>query len=243
MGKPAGLIGVIGGAGVLAGAELPRLIALKVALAGARFDQDHPPLALIQATQAPSRSLFLEGRGESFVPAYQTAARQLEALGATVIGMACNTAHAAHAEIQAATGVPVIDLVAAALHAATIAAPRADIGLITSDGTRHAGVYEAAAARAGHRVRLVHVEPSMQAEVTQAIIAVKRGAGDAAPFEAAAQALVGAGVGSVILGCTEIPLVWRVRSVDGTPVIDTLDLLADLLLTATGRADATGSAP
>ena len=227
-------IGIVGGAGVAASAALVQRIVDIVTDRGARFDQDHPEVILIQATQAPSRSLWLEGRGPSFVPAYVETARRLRAAGAGVIAMCCNTAHAAHGEIENAAGLPVIDLIAKAAREAIDAASQGEaIGVLSSSGTRAAGLYRDAIAKAAPGRLVVEPDEAAQTLVTDGIIGVKRGShrqpdGHPSPadlFTKAADSLVARGAGVVILGCTEIPLAfpasWR-----GAPTVDTIDVLA-----------------
>ena len=54
------MIGIIGGAGVAATNKLLELIENKLTKEGAFRDCHHPEMIIWQATQAPSRSLFLE---------------------------------------------------------------------------------------------------------------------------------------------------------------------------------------
>ena len=62
------MLGVIGGNGVAATNRLCQLIEQKMTEVGAFRDVHHPEMIIWQATQAPSRSMYLEGRGESFIP-------------------------------------------------------------------------------------------------------------------------------------------------------------------------------
>lgn len=227
-------IGILGGAGVAASAFLVQRIVDIVTDRGASFDQEHPEVILIQATQAPSRSLWLEGRGPSFVPAYVETAGRLRAAGAGIIAMCCNTAHAAHGEIADAAGVPVINLIAASVGEAIAAAGEGQaIGVLSSSGTRAAGLYRDAIARAAPGRPVVEPDEAAQAMVTQGIIGVKRGRhrrtderpSPAGLFADAADSLVARGAGVVILGCTEIPLAFP-ASWSGAPTVDTIDVLA-----------------
>jgi aspartate racemase len=83
------IIGVIGGAGVAATNKLLELIEIKVTKGGAFRDCHHPEMIIYQATQVPSRSMFLEGRGESFVSGYVDVAKKLKNAGATKCCMCC----------------------------------------------------------------------------------------------------------------------------------------------------------
>lgn len=226
-------IGILGGAGVAASAELVRRIVDLVTEQGARFDQEHPEVILIQATQAPSRSLWLEGRGPSFVPSYVETATRLRQAGAGIVAMCCNTAHAAHAEIAAAADVQLLDLIELSVAEALVLAKGRPVGILSSSGTRLAGLYHKALAAAAPASVLLESDEAGQARVTEGIVAVKRGRRHgtaAAPgpdrlFAEAADDLVTRGAGVVILGCTEIPLAFP-PDWTAAPTVDTIDVLA-----------------
>lgn len=56
------MIGIIGGNGVAATNRLAELLEEKFVKDGAYRDAHHPEMIIWQATQAPSRSMYLEGR-------------------------------------------------------------------------------------------------------------------------------------------------------------------------------------
>ena len=64
------MLGIIGGNGVAATNRLLELIEEKYTRNGAFRDAHHPEMIVWQATQAPSRSMYLEGKGESFISDY-----------------------------------------------------------------------------------------------------------------------------------------------------------------------------
>lgn len=70
-------IGIIGGAGVAATNKLLELVEVKITKRGAFRDCHHPEMIVYQATKVPSRSLFLENKGENFVEAYIDIAKKL----------------------------------------------------------------------------------------------------------------------------------------------------------------------
>ncbi len=77
---------------------------------GAFRDAHHPEMLIWQATQVPSRSLYYEGRGESFIPGYIDIGNKMKLCGVTKIAMCCNTAHMAIEEIAEAVGLPFINI-------------------------------------------------------------------------------------------------------------------------------------
>ena len=81
------MLGIIGGNGVAATNRLLALIEEKITKAGAYRDCHHPEMIIWQATQAPSRSMYLEGRGPSFIEDYVNIGRKLKDCGCTEICM------------------------------------------------------------------------------------------------------------------------------------------------------------
>ena len=102
------MIGVIGANGVAATNELLRLIEEAITRKGAFRDCHHPEMLVFQATQVPSRSMFLEGRGPSFIPQYTEIGKMMRQAGCTELCMCCNTAHFAVDELEKAIGLPFI---------------------------------------------------------------------------------------------------------------------------------------
>jgi aspartate racemase len=87
------VIGILGGMGPAAGIDLANKV---TAQTQAQSDHDHLPVALLSYPERiVDRSTFLFGETDTN-PAYALAEimRQLEAAGAVVAGMPCNTAHA-----------------------------------------------------------------------------------------------------------------------------------------------------
>ena len=104
------MIGVIGGAGVAATNKLCELIEEKMTESGAFRDAHHPEMLIWQATKVPSRSMYYEGRGETFIPDYIDIGKKMKRCGVTKIAMCCNTAHMAIDEIEDAVGLPFINI-------------------------------------------------------------------------------------------------------------------------------------
>jgi aspartate racemase len=103
-------IGIIGGAGVAATNKLNELIEIELTKKGAFRDCHHPEIIIYQATQVPSRSMYLEGKGKSFIDDYIDIAKKLKRLGAEKLCMCCNTAHYAIDEIEERSNIPFINL-------------------------------------------------------------------------------------------------------------------------------------
>jgi len=135
------MIGIIGGAGVAATNKLCELLENRLTQDGAYRDAHHPELIVYHTTQAPSRSMYLEGKGPSFIEDYIAVGKKLKSAGATVLCMCCNTAHFAIDEIQSQIGLPFINMVEEVI----LEVQKKEIkkvGLIAIDGCSKGKVYE-----------------------------------------------------------------------------------------------------
>lgn len=229
-------LGIIGGAGVAATNTLLTLLEEHFTRNGAFRDAHHPETIAYYATQAPSRSMFLEGRGPSFVEDYVAVGRKLTAAGATVLCMSCNSAHAAFDQIEAEVQAPfinMIDMVGTRVHASF---PGKRIGLIASDGCLASEVYERAFGKLCPGATIVYPDGDHQAETTRGICNVKTAsrflpAGHpdrpATIFGSVCGHLRARGADAIVLGCTDIAVDFRRTAYDGVPLIDSLTVLAD----------------
>ncbi len=132
--------GIIGGNGVAATNRLLDMVERKVTARGGFRDAHHPEFLVAYDTQSPSRSMFLEGRGESFVPGYVETARMLKANGCSKICMCCNTAHYAIDQIAGESGADFINLLEVTAKCAEQKGLRR-IELWVTDGARKFDIY------------------------------------------------------------------------------------------------------
>ncbi|GAA1828662.1 aspartate racemase [Pseudonocardia ailaonensis] len=201
------LVGVLGGMGPSATADFYRKV---IDLTAARRDQDHVRLAIWADPTTPDRTTALLGGGASPVPALVRGLRALEACGARVIAIPCNTAHAYLADLRAVSGTPVLDMVDLAVARVRRIAPTVTrIGVLATRGTHRSGLYDRAAAT--HGIEVVHLPDPHQGEYVDAAIAMVKGGRDlglaGSLVARATRALGDLGAEAAIAGCTEIPLV------------------------------------
>ena len=166
------IIGVIGGNGVAATNKLCDMIERRITLNGAFRDAHHPEMIVWQATQVPSRSMFLEGKGESFIPGYIDIAQKLEKCGATRLCMCCNTAHYAIDEIRAAVQIPFIDMIEATVLEIKKSG-RKKVGIMASDGCVKYRIYDRYIEKICPNVHVVYPSGSYQKLVTKGICNIK----------------------------------------------------------------------
>lgn len=230
------MIGVIGGAGVAAGARLAAHLEELVTAMGAYRDVHHPELILWQATSAPSRSLFLEGRGPDFMPTYVNIGRQMKACGADVFCMACNAAHSRAVQIEQAVGLPLIHLLGELFAVSRERYPQAKkVGVLSSAGSRDCHIFDNHATG----LDLLFANNEIQQLITAGICGVKnnrRSLPETHPerprvqFLEACRNLIAGGAQVLALACSDIGADFPFDEVDGTPVVDSMKVLAEAIL-------------
>ena len=219
-------IGILGGMGPAATLDFyGRLVNLR----GASSDEEHPPCLLNSATQVPDRTNHIVGVGPDPTPALVEGVMVLEAGGADFIAIPCNTAHAYLSAMREAVGIPVLDMIAAAVAAVHRDVPDAErVGILATTGTLRMGLYDGLLREAGQEP--LHPEESEQVQVMDAIHSIK--GGNVGPDERllrTALALVDRGAGAIIMGCTEIPLGLDTERCP-VKVIDATQALAEMTL-------------
>lgn len=214
-------VGILGGMGPAAGADFARLFVdsctdVMRAMGVAVTDQAYPEHWLAQVP-IPDRtaSLLLESRGtDAPLESMKQVAARLGALGARTLAIACNTAHAWHASLQRC--MPDLEVIHGVQEVAIELARRGvrDVGLLATEGTYHAGVYQEALEHAG---LACHTPTPAERQLLMEGIyqGVKAGNLPFARerFEAVTRALAERhGTDAVIMGCTEIPLALKAGS-------------------------------
>lgn len=217
-------IGVLGGMGPLATAYFFQRL---IEATPARCDQDHIPLLIRSVPQIPDRSESILMGGSSPCPALVAGARALEAAGADLLAVPCNTAHFWLPELRQAVGIPVLDVVDAVLWGARSMPRGTCLALCATTGSLVAGFYQRRLAEAGYRILLPDID--MQTASVEAAIRCAK-AGDLAAardcFEPALARLQQRGAAAAILACTELPLITATMARPPLPVLDTAALLA-----------------
>jgi len=229
------MLGIIGGAGVAATNLLLTRIEHSFTAAGAFRDAHHPEILCHQATQVPSRSLFLEGKGESFIPEYQQIAKNLELSGASLIAMCCNTAHAAYQEIAASVNIPLINLIEETMICVSKSQANT-IGLLASEGCVISGIYQNWFSLYCPEKKLVFLNQKQQDLVTKGIVNIKnthRFSSEFNPnrpnflFHEVINQLHESGCDGVILGCTDIAVDFFEDNRPEVLIFDSLKILTE----------------
>ncbi len=223
------IVGILGGMGPAATADLYAKI---IAATPATRDQDHLHVVIWADPTVPDRSTALLHGGEDPTPWLIRGAMQLLAMGASLIAVPCNTAHAFLPRIERQIAIPFLHMMDETATAVERAHPTIQrVGLLATSGTIASGLYQEWFAT--HHIAVVVPNDDFQERfVMRAIDRVK--AGDTGPETTALLADVGAhlvaqGAEALIAGCTELPIVFR----DGNasvPVIDPTLVLAEAIV-------------
>jgi aspartate racemase len=210
------MIGVIGGNGVAATNKLCELIETAKVAGGALQDAHHPEMLIWQATLVPSRSMYLEGKGESFIDHYIDIAKKLKNCGATKICMCCNAAHYALDEISGKADISMIDLIDEVVFEVKSRSPR-KIALLASAGTIKAELYQKKFSRHAPEIEIIYPDVIIQELVTEGIRNVKnmnrfRPKSDTNNpnniFNRLYKFFFKLGADIVVMGCTDIGVVY-----------------------------------
>lgn len=224
------VVGILGGMGPEATVDLMRRV---IAATPAEDDIDHIHMLVDSNPKVPSRiAALIDETGESPLPELIRMARGLEANGATVLAIACNTAHAYAPAIAAAVDIELLDMVALTVaRVASMPLVHRRVGLLASTAVLKVGLYERALAAENIATR----PPARQDDLMAIIRAVKRGdtgAEQRAKFVGIARELAG-DVDLLLIACTELSLLADSLDRD-PPVIDAMDVLVEKIV-AVGR--------
>lgn len=203
-------IGLVGGLGPAATVDLYDKI---VKASPAKTDQKHYKVIVEQNPQIPDRTAYLLNGGTDPTLALYAACRKLEKDGADIILIPCNTAHAFFESIAPHLKAKMINMQQTTLEEIIEKLGKdKPVGLMATDGTVKTGIYKNKADQMG--ITLVTPEPKYQALVMEAIYGPK---GAKAGFtngvcreqllEAGRHLVRDKGAASLILGCTELPLI------------------------------------
>jgi aspartate racemase len=219
-------IGILGGMGPQASNRLYELLITKTArLTKAAVDEDYPEIVLF-SVPVPN---FISDKSKLVQATTMLIERtkRLEQAGCSINGIACNTAHLLLPELQAVTNVPFVSL---PKQVAQIISEQGyqRVGLLATPTTLGSRLYDDAVSSA----LLIRPDEKL-ASLTEATIYRKlanqlEAKEKVAYMRSVEDFMITMKLDAVILGCTELPLVFG--ETNDPRIIDTLDVLADALL-------------
>lgn len=221
-------IGILGGMGPQASAKLYELLIKGTQkYTPAAVDDDYPEIVLLNVP-VPN---FISNKYELPKAKQMLIERtkQLEQAGCTVNGIACNTAHILLPELQAVTNVPFLSIPKLVAEQAKAAGSKR-VGLLATPTTLSSTLYDEALASIADIVRpnlefAEQIEQYIYKQLNDTLDNKER-----QQFRARVKTFKESNaLDAVILGCTELPLVYG-ESLDDSTIIDTLQVLATKLL-------------
>lgn len=237
------VIGIVGGAGPYAGLDLVRKILEETI---AEKDQDHlDMIGLFKPGDLIDRTEYLVNPNLSN-PGLTIArqALELERMGAQVVAIPCNTAHApAIFDVvleelrQKCSGLIFVNMIQETVNYLKQHYPYVNqVGVLSTIGTRNSGVYARYIDRAGLKNLLLSQE--LQECVHQAVYDTHYGIKSTGystnraqhDLLSGAHALAENGAEVILLGCTEIPLAVNENRIGSAYILDPTRVLARALI-------------
>jgi len=217
------IIGILGGMGPEATVDIFQKI---VRFTKAKKDQDHLRIIIDNNPKIPDRTASIEKGDDSIVEYLCDTAVNLQKAGAHFIIIPCNTAHYFIKEIERAVAIPLINMIAEAVTAVK-KAKITSAGILATSGTIKTKLYQNEFDRAG--IHWVIPDIESQKNIMEAITLVKRGddkPGISKKLLYEIKKLIKKNIEGIVLGCTEIPLVFPYSQVK-ISVFDATTILAE----------------
>lgn len=230
-------IGIVGGVGPTAGTDLANKVFRHT---DAHKDQDHINLYLTSCPSIiPDRTGFLLDGGADPAPGITQCIEKLAMCGANAVGIACNTAHSPLIlkNVTIPEGVVFVNMIDSTCREIHRNYGKSKIGLLATLGTIRTKIYDQYFEKYPELELVIPPDDTCE-DVHRAIYDPEYGIKSTPRVSARASDVVinavsklrSMGCSAVILGCTELPLVFPVGS---STLIDPTDILAKELIRAT----------
>lgn len=196
-------IGIIGGMGPLATVDLFNKI---VNMTQVEKESDHIHILIDNNPHIPDRTAFIIDAGESPQSELNAAAKRLENAGADFLIMACNTAHYFASDIKKEINIPFLSMIEAT--AKTLEGIK-KVGLLATKGTYEGQVYSNVFDEYG--IEIINPSDEIKTKSMEMIYALKAGveAFDENELNFIIKHFEDNGASKVILGCTELPIIFK----------------------------------
>ena len=216
------ILGILGGLGPMASVYFCEML---ISHTKAERDADHINFLLSSRASTPDRSSFILGISKDDpTDAMTEEARRLEAAGAELIAIPCNTAHYFYESICRAVDIPILNIISeTAKFCKYLGVSR--IGVLATEGTAASGAYEKYLEE--YSVSVVPLTNSEQDAVSRIIFEqIKCGREpDHDSFRSVIKSLRERGAELIVLGCTELSLIKK-QFEQPEYIVDSLELLA-----------------
>lgn len=219
------IVGIIGGMGPKATADLYNKI---VDYTDANLDQDHLHVIIEGNAKIPDRTSYILGKGESPLEELLRTGERLKSIGADFLIMPCNTAHYFYDDLYEKLNIPFINMIEEVGKYIVNKYGKIKVGLLATLGTYEGKVYEKYCEKLG--LDIVIPSKEVRKKVSDAVYIVKSGQKDFTKEFAMdmIEEFVKDDINVVILGCTELPLIFQPleKDIKGVEFISSTDILA-----------------
>lgn len=217
-------VGILGGMGPMATAELFYKI---VNNTDAHSDSEHIRVYVDSNPSIPDRTAAILHGGKDPLPAMRESMKKLISCGADCIAIPCNTAYYFAEILEQESSVPILNMPAISSAQCARRFAGAKAGILATDGTLAAGIYQTALKEAG--VDYVLPDKFQQEAVMRVIYEGVKAGKNAESYrqdmETAVEGMAKRGAEVFILGCTELPIAVKELKLQ-IPYIDSLEELA-----------------
>ena len=201
------VLGIMGGLGPAASCYLYQMITDHTP---AQKDQDHIDIVISSRASTPDRTAFIVGKSKDDpFDVMEQDGISLVRYGATVLAIACNTAHYFLPRLQAMTSLPFLSMLEATAKTCAKDFPGQTAAILATKGTLATGLYEKALNAQG--VHCLVPDEGEQDVLMHLIYDVVKASKPLEPEQGAWQALLDGlrarGADYFILGCTELPII------------------------------------
>ncbi len=227
-------LGVLGGVGPLATIYFAELV---IRLTDAAVDQEHVSMIILNHAAIHDRTNYILDPNEpNPLPQMADDAKTLKKAGADYIVIPCNTAHYFYEEIQNAVDVKIINIIEeTVLHIKNTIPDAKKVGILATKGTLSSGSYQKMLKKHGLDFA---VPDEADAEALMEIIYGQVKAGktvDIESFWRIINNLKRCGCDCVVLGCTELSVIYRDYSIADETIVDSLVTLAKKSIELCGK--------
>lgn len=213
-------VGILGGMGSMATVDFFSKIIHHTKVT---CDQDHLHVIVENSSHIPDRTAYILNKGQNPIKNMISAAKNLEQSGVDFITMPCNTAHYFYDAIQQAINIPILHIIQET--AEHLKKCRVDsVILLATEGTYTSGLYKTILKK--YNITIIYPNSFMRLEIDELIYTYKEKNIVNQPLKSKLlTTLSEINAGGIILGCTELPLIFS-QSDCAKPVFDPTLILA-----------------
>lgn len=215
------LLGILGGLGPMSGIYFCEMLTKHTY---AQRDSDHLNFLLSSRADTPDRSSFILGlSSEDPTPRMRSEAKRLEAAGAELLVIPCNTAHYFYSKVAEAVDIPILNIIEETARLCSLEGVKR-VGVLATKGTISSRAYKDIFN--AHDIEIADLTDNEQDFITETIFnKIKSGLKpDTEQFIALCKRLFDSGCERVILGCTELSLIKKEHTLPPY-VVDSLEVL------------------